>query len=176
MNKKKNVIVMAMETAAVILLIFLDQAAKFAAIKNLKGRPSIPLIRNVFELQYLENKGAAFGVLQNQKWFFLICVAVVLAGVAWCLWHLPPKRHYFPLRMIGIFVAAGAAGNIIDRIFHGYVIDFLYFSCINFPVFNVADIYITVSMFLLFLLIVTVYRDDDFSFLLPGRKEKGSVS
>ena len=80
---------------------------------------------------------------------------------------MPATKHYTPLRIVAVFVAAGAIGNMIDRLKNGFVVDFFYFSLIDFPIFNVADIYVTVSMAVLFLLILTLYKDDDFHFLKP---------
>ena len=70
-----------------------------------------------------------------------------------------------PLQWIGIFLSAGAVGNLIDRLFRGFVVDFIYFKIIHFPVFNVADIYVTVSSVLLICLLFFYYKEDDFEFL-----------
>ena len=96
------------------------------------------------------NRGAAFGILQNQQWVFiyLLC-AVFLIFIIWFYLRLPKQSHYLPLAALGVGIAAGAVGNLIDRIRLNYVVDFFYASCIDFPVFNVADIYVTVSVFLL---------------------------
>lgn len=166
MNKKRGLycILYGVITA---LLVLMDQITKHIAVWHLKGKPAVSLIPGVFEFQYLENRGAAFGTLQNQRWFFILSVILVLAVVAWCFLRFPLKKHYEALRVLGAVITAGAIGNLIDRTINGYVVDFLYFSLIDFPIFNVADIYVTVSMFLLFVLILTVYKDDDFSFLKP---------
>lgn len=158
---------------SVILLILLDQMTKASAVAHLKNQPSFSLIPGVFELDYLENRGAAFGMLQNQKWFFIFSVLLVIAVVGWCFLKMPEDRRYHPLRILGAFITAGAIGNMIDRVQNGYVVDFLYFSLIRFPVFNVADIYVTVSVFILFFLILTFYKDEDFRFLRPGRNTSG---
>ena len=103
------------------------------------------LINKVFQLCYLENRGAAFGLLQNQRIFFLICALVILIFAIWIYGKLPNAQRYLPLRIciIGI-CGAGAIGNMIDRIYLGYVVDFFYFNLIDFPIFNVADINVTV--------------------------------
>ena len=158
----------------VFLLVLLDQLTKKAAVMYLKGKDAFSLIPGVFELQYLENRGAAFGALQNQRWFFILVVFLVLAALIWCFLRLPEEKHYRPLAILSILIAAGAIGNMIDRILNGYVIDFFYFSLIDFPIFNVADIYVTLSMLTLFLLIFTFYKDDDFSFLNPSKKKNST--
>ena len=78
-------------------------------------------------------------------------------------------RYYHPLRLCALLVGAGAIGNMIDRIVHHYVIDFLYFSLIDFPVFNVADCYVVIGAVLLILLLFTKYRSDHFEFLDPRK-------
>ena len=81
-----------------------------------------------------------------------------------CVHILPPDRKYRPLRIVGIMLSAGALGNMIDRIWHHYVIDFLYFSLIRFPVFNVADIYVCVSCGALLILVLFFYKEEDLQF------------
>jgi signal peptidase II len=76
------------------------------------------------------------------------------------------------MKGILVVLTAGALGNMIDRMFHGYVIDFLYFKLINFPIFNVADCYVCISAFLFFLAIMFYYKDGDFRFLIPGKGRK----
>ena len=144
--------------AAVIFIILLlaDQLTKLWAVKVLKPIGSIPVIRNVLEIYYVENRGAAFGIMQNKQWFFLIITLAVLAGLI-CLY----------------FVGAGAVGNMIDRIFRKYVVDFVYFSLINFPVFNVADIYVTVAAVMLVILILFFYQEEDFDRIFPKKTKEG---
>lgn len=166
----KKSVSLFIQALAVVLLVVLDQITKAAAVAGLKVQPSFILIPGVFELQYVENRGAAFGVLENQRWFFLMIVAIVLVFLIWIFIRMPETSHYKPLRILGIFVAAGAIGNMIDRAVLGYVVDFFYFSLIDFPVFNVADIYVTVSMFFFIILILTLYKDDDFDFLKFKKK------
>ena len=140
---------------SLFLLVLIDQVTKFAAVKCLKGKEAFSLIPGVFELQYLENRGAAFGALQNQRWFFILIVIFVLAVLLWCFIRFPKEAHYRPLAVLAVFIAAGA-----------------YFSLIDFPIFNVADIYVTVAMVVLFILILTIYKDDDFHFLKLHGSEK----
>lgn len=167
MKNKKKTTQCILASISVFLLVLCDQLTKIAAIESLKNKPAIELIPGVFQLQYLENRGAAFGTLQNQRWLFLMIVCIVLAAVVWSFVKMPTTKHYTPLRIVAVFVAAGAIGNMIDRLKNGFVVDFFYFSLIDFPIFNVADIYVTVSMAVLFLLILTLYKDDDFHFLKP---------
>ena len=163
---------LAAEAVLTALLVLLDQATKLAAVSALKDGGPYVLIPGVFQLQYLENRGAAFGLLQNARIFFLAVTLIALAAVIYVLVRLPLKRKYIVLRFLMVLIAAGAVGNMIDRVFLGYVRDFLYFSLIDFPIFNVADIYVTCATILLILLLLFYYNEeDDFAFLSPGGKK-----
>ena len=143
------------------LLLLIDQLTKLWAVKILKPIGSIPIIRNVLEIYYVENRGAAFGIMQNKQWFFLLITVAVLVGLVWIFGKIPEEKHFMPLKVCLYFVGAGAIGNMIDRIFRKYVVDFIYFSLINFPVFNVADIYVTVAAFMLVVLMLFFYQEED---------------
>lgn len=152
-----------------LLLVVLDQFTKVLALQNLKGQEPITIIPDVFQLLYVENRGAAFGILQNKQWVFLIITAIVLAALIWALPRMSRERHFLPLRLCLCFIGAGAVGNMIDRIFRGYVVDFFYFKLIDFPVFNVADIYVTTSAIVLIFLIVFLYKEEDFDRLFSKK-------
>ena len=157
--------------ACIAVLTVLDQVTKVWAEKYLADGP-VDIIRGVFQLRYLENRGAAFGILQNQRWFFLILTAAFLAAAVFFLIRIPKTRRYQPIRLVCVLMTAGAVGNLIDRVKLEYVRDFLYFQLIDFPIFNVADIYVTISAFLLFILVLFYYKDEDFSFLGAGKKDE----
>ncbi|MBP3879505.1 MAG: signal peptidase II [Lachnospiraceae bacterium] len=161
-NEKKRQILFAVFCA--LLLIALDLLTKTAARSALSGGP-IELIPGVFELHYLENHGAAFGILQNQRLFFIVITAVFLAAAVFFYAKLPTDRRFLPLRVITVFIAAGAVGNFVDRMLFSYVRDFLYFKLIDFPIFNVADIYVTCGAIAFFIFTVFFYKDDDFNFI-----------
>lgn len=155
-----------------LLLLLIDQLTKLWAVKILKPIGSIPIIRNVLEIYYVENRGAAFGIMQNKQWFFLLITLAVLVGLVWVSGRIPDEKHFIPLKVCLYFVGAGAVGNMIDRIFRKYVVDFIYFSLINFPVFNVADIYVTVAAFLLVGLILFFYQEEDLDRVFPKKREQ----
>ena len=155
-----------------VIAIFIDQITKWLVVHNLKGKDSITIIPNVFELHYLENRGAAFGIFQNQRWFFVIMTVVILVIVSWFYGRTPVEKRYLPLRICMIVLTAGAIGNFIDRLTRGYVVDFFYFSLIDFPIFNVADIYVTVTFIVLVLLIFFYYKDEDFSIYSRRQEQK----
>ena len=122
--KKKSV-------AGFILLLLLDQLTKLWAVTSLKFSESIPVIPNVLELYYLENRGAAFGMMQNRQWFFLLITVAVLAILIWVSRKIPEEKHFLPLKACIYFIGAGAVGNMIDRVFRKYVVDFIYFTLIS---------------------------------------------
>ena len=148
-----------------VVLTALDQWTKYLAGLHLKGQNPIVLWDGVFELHYLENRGAAFGIFQDQRAFLLILTAIILVCVCYVLWKIPSDKKYNLLKLLCFMITAGGIGNLIDRVRLNYVVDFIYFSLIDFPVFNVADIYVTVSMFLLLILVLFYYKDEDFQFL-----------
>ena len=150
-------------TAFIIALagVILDQLSKYMAVHFLQGTDGIDLIPGVFRLTYLENRGAAFGVLQGQQWFFYIITAVILVVVVLAYVRIPAGRKFLPLQIWAVFIVSGALGNLIDRVRLGYVVDFFYFELIDFPVFNVADIFVTVSAVLLAVLLLLYYKEED---------------
>lgn len=154
----------------IIGLILVDQLSKVWALSVLQGTEGIAVIPNVFELSYLENRGAAFGILQNRQIFFVLITVAAAVCLTWIYLRIPQAKKYIPLRISYVLIMAGAFGNLIDRVFRGYVVDFFYFKLIDFPVFNVADIYVTVTMILLLILILFYYKEEDLDFL--SRKGK----
>ena len=153
-----------------ILLVILDQITKNLAVVYLKDKPAYVLWEGVFELHYLENSGAAFGMLQNQKILFVTIASVILVIIGYLLIKLPRNKHYAVLEILLVLIASGAVGNMIDRVQFNYVVDFFYFKLIDFPIFNVADIYVSVSCVLLAILVIFFYKDEDFDFL--GKKKE----
>lgn len=156
---------------AVILLIAADQFTKYLAVVKLKDKNAFVLIPDVFELQYLENRGAAFGIFQGQKVLLVLVTLVFLLLLGWFYHKIPNEKHFKLMRRVCIVLFAGAVGNVIDRIAYNYVIDFFYFKLIDFPIFNVADIYVTVSCVLILIMIIfSYYKDEDFEQIFPSKK------
>lgn len=171
-NKKSTLIYGIGGLLGIFLLTFLDQWTKYLAVLHLKGQENIVWIPGVFQLQYLENHGAAFGILQGKQWIFFLLTLVYLVVAVWIYFRIPRTKRYLLLHLIAILLTAGALGNFIDRVTQGYVVDFFYFSLIDFPIFNVADIYVVVSFIALVICILFVYKDEEFSFLQLKKKEK----
>lgn len=159
---------------AIIAGVFLDQYTKFLATVHLKEK-SIPIIEGIFKLEYLENSGAAFGLFQNQQLLFLVVGIVTLALIVYTYIRMPREKKFVPLRMCMVSITTGAIGNMIDRIRFKYVVDFLNFELIDFPIFNVADIFATVATFALIILCLFYYKEADIDRiyeLFSKKKEK----
>ena len=153
------------------ILLFFDLYTKNLADCYLKGTDGMDVIKGVFRLQYLENTGAAFSLFTGKIVFFYIITVILCAIILRVLFLLPSDRHFYPFFYALVVLLSGAVGNFIDRILHQYVIDFLYFSLIDFPIFNMADIYVTTSVFFLFLLLMFFYKDEELSAVFQ-RKSK----
>lgn len=164
MSLKKKLFLF-LDLLSIIALILIDQYTKYLAVIHLKDKAAFNIINGVLELNYLENKGAAFGMLQNQKVFFIFVAIVILSVIAYVLYKSPDDRKYTILHVLLSFIAAGAIGNMIDRIRYDYVVDFIYFVLINFPIFNVADIYVSISTLILIILLLFYYREKDLNFI-----------
>ena len=146
------------------ILIFIDQFAKQLVTRNLSNGNKIIVIPEIFEIFYLENRGAAFGILQGQRVLFFIITIIVIIGLLIFLYKIPYEKKYFPLFIVLILIFAGAIGNFIERVTKGYVVDFLYFKPINFPLFNIADSYITIACVILLYLLLFYYKEDELKF------------
>ncbi len=169
----RRIIRLALSFLLFWILFAFDQFTKKLAVARLMGREPYVILKGVFELQYSENEGAAFGLLQGQQLLFYLVAFLVFAAVLYLLWTLPEKSHYLPLILCLTVIASGAAGNLADRVSQGYVVDFLYFKLIDFPIFNVADCCVTGGTGLLFvLLFFGFYSEEELSAMVPWRKEK----
>lgn len=192
MKKTKKTAIFSL--IGVFLLVFLDQITKYLAVIRLKGQEAFELIPDVFEFYYLENESAAFSMdfvsilhrifnfsyfnenpnafLKCKMLFFIILTVAVLIAIIWFyLYRIPTERHFFWLNLLIVIFVSGAIGNLIDRIIHNYVIDFFYFKLINFPVFNVADIYVTVAAIAVVILGMFYYKEEDYELIFPSRKK-----
>lgn len=155
----------------VLGLTLLDQLTKYLAVIFLKNTSGRILIPGILELSYLENRGMAFGMLQGKIPFLLIMCFLFLALALYIYIRMPKTSYYVPLMVLDMVIFAGALGNFLDRFFRGYVVDFIYISLINFPTFNVADMYVVCGGIFTVLFVLFKYRDDrDFDFLKYGSK------
>lgn len=148
-----------------VILVITDQLTKHLAVVRLKNQAAYNLINGILEFNYLENRGAAFGVLQNQKYFFVFVALIFIGVIVFVLIKVPAQKKFYSLNILLVMIAAGAVGNMIDRVRYDYVVDFIYLVCIQFPIFNVADIYVTTATVILVFQILFVYKTNDFNFL-----------
>lgn len=163
-NKKKALRII-IDILAILLFIFLDQFTKYLAVVKLKYNPPYVLIDGVLEFNYLENKGAAFGMLQDKKTLFIFMTVIMLTVVFYVLLKLPNEKKFVSWQIFLCLICAGGVGNMIDRVRFDYVVDFIYFVLIDFPVFNLADILITIGTVLFFIVILFFTKEEELQFL-----------
>lgn len=133
--------------------IALDQLTKFLAAEHLRPIVSLPLWKGVLHLTYVENRGAAFGMLADSRWVFMVVSTVALSALIVYFYFFVRRHTYLATVALGM-IGAGGIGNMIDRIALGYVVDFIDFTLINFAVFNLADSLVCVGAGLLVLAIL----------------------
>ncbi|WPC40955.1 signal peptidase II [Clostridium sp. JS66] len=139
-----------MELLIIILGLILDRVTKLWALKELSNTSGIVVIKDFFGLFYLENRGAAFGILQNKLVFLSIVTFIVMIGIIYYIIKYKPTSKL--LRISLALIISGAIGNLIDRTYYKYVVDFLtlhYKDVYYFPTFNVADVLVVTGTFLL---------------------------
>ncbi|MBE5964741.1 MAG: signal peptidase II [Lachnospira sp.] len=153
-----------------IILIAIDQATKLLAVKHLKDKDAYKLIKNVLHFEYTTNTGAAWGSFSGKISMFLVITIIVCLLIIFVYIKTPSEKKYRLFKISLVMMLAGAIGNMIDRVLNGYVHDFIYFVPIDFPIFNIADSYIVVSTILIAILVMFVFKDDDFDYLF---KKKG---
>ena len=130
------------------LSIIVDQITKYLIERNLYGK-SVDIIENVFSFTYLENRGAAWGIFSDNNWILLIFVPILIFIIGLYLYKISNSKFE---KILGGLIVGGALGNYIDRLFRGYVVDFLDFKV--WPVFNLADVFIVVGCILFILMSV----------------------
>ena len=142
---------------AVVLGVLADYFTKLIAVSRLKGEDPVPLIRGILRFSYVENPGAAWGMLANHRWVFMVFSVLAIAAIAvYLIRRDPPILLCVSLSLI----LSGGIGNMIDRTFRGAVVDFIEFYLFEFPVFNVADCLVVIGSGLLIVwLIVDTVRE-----------------
>ena len=136
------------------VVVILDQITKWLAVKYLIPIGTLPIIKDVLHLTYVENPGAAFGMMKNSRWIFLVISSVAIIGIIIYLIKFAPKNRLCQLSLA--FILGGGIGNMIDRLALGYVVDFIDFRLINFAVFNVADSFVCVGAALLIIYVLFI--------------------
>lgn len=141
--------------AVSLCLIAADQLTKYWMDLHLKPVGSIEIIKDLFSFDYLENRGAALGILQNHRWVFIVLTVVICVAMVVFLFRYREHKAWSYVSICLIF--AGGVGNLIDRIWRGYVIDFIFVHFFPYK-FNLADCYVTVGAFLLLIAVLISER------------------
>ena len=151
----------------IVVAVFLDQLTKYLTVLHLKPVDTLPIIEDVIHLTYVENTGAAFGMMKDARWIFMITSTLAIIGIlVYLFWKRPESK----LECLSLaFIVGGGIGNMIDRTVLGYVVDMIDFRLINFAVFNVADSFVCVGAGLMILhLILEMVKE--------AKAEKASLS
>lgn len=143
---------------AIILMVLLDQITKIWAVNALGYGGDLSLWQDVLHFHYLENKGAAWGIFSGKQLFLIILTSLIIIGLFIYLLRLPQNKASRWYKIAFTMIIGGAIGNLIDRISLNYVRDFIYFKLIDFPIFNVADIFVVCGVILLMLVILFIDR------------------
>lgn len=167
--KKKSYIKFLYLGILLTILIFMDQVSKVVASSALKGKEKQIIIKNLLSFEYLENRGAAWGFMSGKTGFltvitifFTLILFVIIYKIERVLIQTNHKKHLFSfIQFILVLLTAGAFGNLIDRVRLEYVVDFIQFEFIEFPIFNVADCYVTVSALVLITVLMFFLKEED---------------
>ena len=147
--------------AVIIVTVFLDQLTKYLTVLHLKPIDTLPIIEDVLHLTYVENTGAAFGMMKDARWVFMVTSTVAIIGILGYMIHRAYiKKEKMPwMEALSLsLIVGGGIGNMIDRTMLGYVVDMIDCRFINFAVFNVADSFVCIGagLMILYLIILTV--------------------
>ncbi|GAA0743693.1 signal peptidase II [Clostridium oceanicum] len=144
-----------MEILVLLLGIAIDRFTKIWALNRLSKGPDIVILKDLLGFSYLENRGAAFGIFQNKLIFLVIITSIVMLGIIYFIIKYKPKSNL--LRFSLMLIVSGAIGNLIDRLYYNFVVDFIvihYKDVYYFPTFNVADMLVVVGTILLAIYII----------------------
>lgn len=147
-------ILMALAAAGIVAA---DQIVKYLVVSGIALHSQVPVIEGLFHLTYVQNDGAAFSMLKGQQWLFALMFAVLTVAVIWEFWKKKMPFTGFDRWCIAA-IWAGGLGNMIDRLRLGYVVDMIEVEFMQFPVFNVADCFITCGCFALLISLVFFNR------------------
>ena len=166
--KKKTLLYLKM-IAFVVILVILDQISKFVATANLMGKSKYIVIKGLLSFNYLEggNKGAAWGIFSGKILMFVIITIIAIVIISIFIRNITGTMV---LQYIFGMLMAGAVGNLIDRVVNGSVVDFICFEFIDFPIFNVADCYVTVSCVLIVVMCLLKLKEEDFNKIFTIKK------
>ena len=160
-RRKPMVINMLLWLAIIVVTVFLDQLTKYLTVLHLKPIDTLPIIEDVLHLSYVENTGAAFGMMKDARWVFMITSTVAIIGIlGYMIYRTYVQKIKMPwMEALSLsLIVGGGIGNMIDRTVLGYVVDMIDCRFIDFAVFNVADSFVCVGagLMVLYLIITTV--------------------
>ena len=156
--KKLSLKKYAFFSAIISIGIIIDQLTKLLSVKFLQPKGTVPIIEDVIHLTYVENRGAAFGMLSESRWVFMLISTVAIIGMAAFLYSGLASNTLYEVSIA--MIVSGGIGNMIDRIALGYVVDMIDFRIINFAVFNGADSFVCVGAGLLVLaLVLDIFKE-----------------
>ncbi|EGR89168.1 MULTISPECIES: signal peptidase II [Streptococcus] len=142
---------------SLILLVALDQLSKFWIVSHIALGEVKPFIPGIVSLTYLQNNGAAFSILQDQQWFFVVITVLV---IGYAIYYLATHPHLNIWKQLALLlIISGGIGNFIDRLRLAYVIDMVHLDFVDFAIFNVADAYLTLGVILL---VVCLWKEEDY--------------
>jgi signal peptidase II len=143
----------------ILSAVALDQATKYLITSNLRFEEQIPVIDKFFYITYWRNKGAAWGILQNQRFIFITLTVIMSVVFVFILFKTNNKMYRLSISLI----LSGALGNLIDRVFQGSVVDFLQFfiGSYQYPVFNVADMCVVIGTVILAIYMLFFQKDTE---------------
>lgn len=166
---------MIISIIAAVILVIIDQITKYIAIERLKPIGNITFIKGFMDFTFVENRGAAFGILNGRVWLLLLLAVTICIIMVIIIRKLPHTKEYGYLRTSLIVILAGAVGNIIDRVARGYVTDFFEFTFFRFPVFNMADIYVVIGTIAMALIVLFVIKEDKKAEDDKSKTENGGI-
>ena len=141
-----------------VAVVAADQFTKYLTVANIALYEDVPFIPGIVQLTYVRNTGAAFSSFEGQQWLFVLIFAALTAGILWEYFKSPMPFTKFERWCIAA-VYAGGLGNMIDRVRFGYVVDMIETLFMNFPVFNVADCFITCGCFAMLFSLVFINKE-----------------
>ena len=156
-----------------VVLVGVDQITKYFITNNMALYSSIPIIPDVLEIHYIQNRGAVWGILQGRQIIFYIFTGFAMILGCWFYMRCSKVQKFRAMRALDVLIMAGGMGNFIDRIRFQYVIDFIYFKLIDFPVFNIADCYVTIGLFCLSYLLIFKYKEEELEAIFSRRAASG---
>lgn len=155
------------------LIVGLDQWTKYLTVKFLSDGHEAKFIGDAVVFSYMQNRGMAWGFFQNNQVLFSILTLLAISVIVFLYVRTPWEAEYRPIRIAEVMLVGGAIGNLIDRIFradggdgrlfHGFVVDMIFVKAINFPVFNVADVFVSLAFVFMLILLIFVYNEEEFN-------------